>query len=318
MRILVTGGAGFIGSHFAREALNRGAQKVVVLDKLSYAADLTRIDDIKGDVEFIEGSIGDEALLSKIAEDLDTIVNFAAESHVDNSIINPDLFYKSNVLELLPLLRVASSVDARFHQVSTDEVYGDLDLGAGEFEIGRPYNPSSPYSASKAAADHLVRSWGKTFGLKQTISICSNNYGLWQHSEKFIPRQIDLLIAGKPPELYGGGLNERDWIHVDDHVDGIFATLVRGVAGQTYHFGGSNVLSNQEVVGILSDIFDQPRQDVVFISDRLGHDKRYAINFEDSIHALGWRPKERSMRQELEKLVSHRRNFPRILTPKSL
>jgi dTDP-glucose 4,6-dehydratase len=309
VKFLVTGGAGFIGSHFARQLLKTGASSVTILDSLTYAADLRRIADLEGSVEFIEGSIGDERILNSLQGKINCIVNFAAETHVDNSISAPTNFIQSNITELIPLLQFASKNNIRFHQVSTDEVFGDLELGSGTFNHLTPYKPSSPYAASKASSDHLVRAWARTFALKATISICSNNYGTWQHTEKLLPKSINCLLQGTRPQLYGQGINERDWIHVDDHVSGILATLDRGIIGETYLFGGGNVWSNKALVGLLNSIFGREPDDFDLIEDRLGHDKRYAIDYSKSTELLGWAPKNREMKTELISLVHHQQSL---------
>lgn len=298
MRFVVFGGAGFIGAHFANVAARRG-HEVVVVDKLTYAADLKRLESLSGNLEFIKASTSEVNLYGKAITSSDIVVNFAAETHVDNSIANPKSFFESNVMEFLPLIDFAASKSLRFHHVSTDEVLGDLPLGRGEFNETSPYNPSSPYSSSKAAADMAVRAWGRTYGLRFTISICSNNYGIWQHPEKFIPKSMNSILEKRKPVIYGTGLNERDWIHVEDHVEGIFCALDRGQIGETYLFGGQNVLSNLQVITKICQILDWPVDMLEFTSDRAGHDRRYAIDISRTSQALGWVPQKNNFEVEL-------------------
>ena len=221
------------------------------------------------------------------------IVNFAAETHNDRSIDGPDIFFRTNVIGTLELVKYAAAHDIRFHQISTDEVFGDLPLDSAEkFTEDSPYRPSSPYSASKAAADHLVRAWVRTYGLKATISNCSNNYGPRQHSEKLIPKTIELLSRGERPILYGNGENIRDWIHVEDHVRGVWAVLDKGLIGDTYLFGANCEMANSQVVGLILNSYCLPTSHVTFVADRPGHDLRYAISARKAQHMLGWKPRK--------------------------
>lgn len=305
MKVLVTGGAGFIGSHFVEWTVkNRPQVDLVVMDKLTYASVVGRdILDVLG-VQLIAGDIANSEDVERATQNVDVIVNFAAETHNDNSIESPDIFYKSNVLGTLELVKFASSRGIRFHQISTDEVFGDLAIGSEEkFTRESAYNPSSPYSASKAAADHLVRAWTRTYGLKATISNCSNNYGPRQHVEKLIPKSIALLAQGKNPVLYGDGENVRDWIHVLDHVRGIWAVLDRGVIGETYLLGANCERSNKEVVQTLIDTSGLADVEIEFITDRPGHDKRYAIDSTQSQVELSWMPQIQDFEAELGKIL---------------
>src|SRR5262245_27853631 len=238
-RILVTGGAGFIGSNFVHHVVRQTGLSVTVLDKLTYAASRESLDELPQDrVELVVGDIADGALVDKLVGEHDAVVHFAAESHNDNSLHDPAPFIQTNLVGTFMLLEAARKHDVRLHHVSTDEVYGDLDPDDPKrFTEDTPYNPSSPYSASKAGSDHLVRAWVRSFGVRATISNCSNNYGPWQHIEKFIPRMITNLIDGVPPKVYGDGLNVRDWIHADDHSSAVLSILDRGRYGETYLIG---------------------------------------------------------------------------------
>lgn len=305
---LITGGAGFIGSHFAIKVANLG-HNVVILDKLTYAANLDNIASIKH--KLIEGDIGDFDLVSKILreEKIDFLVNFAAESHVDNSIKAPENFIKTNIVGTYNLLNCAltffQNLDAekksqfRFLHVSTDEVYGSLSLTDPKFTEENQYKPNSPYSASKAASDHLVRAWFETYGLPTITTNCSNNFGPHQHHEKFIPTVISSAISNKIIPVYGNGKNIRDWIFVKDHADGIFMALQKGVLGETYCFGGECEKENIELANEICEILDEikPRSDgasykkqINFVTDRLGHDKRYAISNDKVSREFGFKP----------------------------
>jgi len=305
MRLLVTGGAGFIGSHFVEGSLERSRDiEITVLDSLTYAGNLANLDGFFERIEFVKGDIRDQDLVEKLTSETDVIVNFAAETHNDNSLKSPREFVDVNVMGTLALIQSALRNKKRFHQISTDEVFGDLQIDSTDkFTSNSPYRPSSPYSASKAAADHLVRAWVRSFGLKATISNCSNNYGKRQHSEKLIPSTIKSTLAGEQPKLYGSGNNVRDWIHVEDHVDGIWAVLDKGVIGQTYLFGGEQELSNLEVVKLILSETGLPENHIDFISDRPGHDLRYAIDNSESSRDLGWKPKAPSLKDYVGSLV---------------
>jgi dTDP-glucose 4,6-dehydratase len=306
MKVLVTGGAGFIGSHFVEWTLkNRPEVDLIVLDKLTYASVVGRETlDLLG-VPLIVGDIANPEDVDRATKNIDVIVNFAAETHNDNSIESPDVFYRTNVLGTLELAKVANSRGIRFHQISTDEVFGDLAIGSEEkFTRESAYNPSSPYSASKAAADHVVRAWTRTYGLRATISNCSNNYGPRQHVEKLIPKSIALLAQGRNPVLYGDGENVRDWIHVLDHVRGIWAVLDRGSLGETYLLGANCERSNKEVTQTLIDTSGLADVEIEFISDRPGHDRRYAIDSTQSQAELSWSPQIKDFEAELGKILS--------------
>ena len=294
MKVLVTGGAGFIGSHFVEWTVkNRPEVELIVLDKRTYAS-VVGADTLESlGVPLIVGDISNPDDVGKAASGVDVIINFAAETHNDNSIDSPDIFFKTNVLGTLELVKYAATQDIRFHQISTDEVFGDLPLeGVEKFTEDSPYRPSSPYSASKAAADHIVRAWIRTYGLKATISNCSNNYGPRQHPEKLIPRTIELISRGERPILYGNGENVRDWIHVEDHVRGIWAVLEKGSIGETYLFGADCERQNGQVVGSILKAHHIPSDYVTFVNDRPGHDLRYAISALKAQEMLGWEPRQ--------------------------
>ena len=305
MKLLVTGGAGFIGSNFVRRTLEtRPEVSVIVLDALTYAGSLENLAGLEGKYEFVQGNILDSALVDSLVSRVDQVVHFAAESHNDNSLKSPKPFVDTNILGTYELIQACVNHDVKFHHVSTDEVFGDLPLeGSEKFTPDTPYNPSSPYSSSKASSDLLVRAWVRSFGLKATISNCSNNFGPYQHAEKLIPRMISLIASGKKPELYGNGANVRDWIHVDDHNDGVWAILDRGAIGQTYLLGADNQRSNLQVVRALLKIMGKPEDFIEFIADRPGHDLRYAIDASATEAELGWKPKHGNFEEKLAETV---------------
>lgn len=291
--ILVTGGCGFIGANFVRYvARNHPHAHITVLDKLTYAGNPENIAGLPpSQVDLVVGDICDVALLERIVPGHDAIVHFAAESHNDNSIANPEPFIRTNVEGTMRLLEAARQHDVRFHHISTDEVYGDLALDdPARFTEDTPYRPSSPYSASKASSDHLVRAWVRTYGLRATISNCSNNYGPYQHVEKFIPRQITSIMEGARPKLYGTGENVRDWIHTEDHSRAVWAILTRGRIGETYLIGADGEMSNITVLCMILQLMGQPEDAFDWVRDRPGHDRRYAIDASKLRAELGWSP----------------------------
>ena len=291
--ILVTGGCGFIGANFVRYvARNHPHAHITVLDKLTYAGNPENIAGLPpSQVDLVVGDICDVALLERIVPGHDAIVHFAAESHNDNSIANPEPFIRTNVEGTMRLLEAARQHDVRFHHISTDEVYGDLALDdPARFTEDTPYRPSSPYSASKASSDHLVRAWVRTYGLRATISNCSNNYGPYQHVEKFIPRQITSIMEGARPKLYGTGENVRDWIHTEDHSRAGWAILTRGRIGETYLIGADGEMSNIAVLRMILQLMGQPEDAFDWVRDRPGHDRRYAIDASKLRAELGWSP----------------------------
>jgi dTDP-glucose 4,6-dehydratase len=304
-RVLVTGGAGFIGSNFVAKSLKDYPDlEITVLDALTYAGDVSNLAPVIKNVKFVEGNILDSSLVDRVVADQDLIVHFAAESHNDNSLKNPMLFVETNVLGTANLISAAVKHGVRFHHISTDEVYGDLPLDSKDrFTEDTPYNPSSPYSSSKAASDMLVRAWVRSFGLQATITNCSNNYGPNQHSEKLIPNTISHVIADKKPPVYGNGKNVRDWIHVDDHTDGVWAAIERGKIGETYLLGANNERSNIEVVNQILLEFGKEQDWVEFVDDRPGHDLRYAIDSSRAQTELGWIPVATDFEANIRQIV---------------
>ena len=303
--ILVTGGAGFIGSNFVRYFLGRHpADRVVNLDKLTYAGNLDSLAEIAGDErhEFVRGNIADRGLVRRLAARVDAIVNFAAESHVDRSIAGAEVFVRTNVLGTQVLLEAARAAGVpRFVQVSTDEVYGSLGP-RGAFTEESPLRPNSPYSASKAGADLLVRAYHHTFGLGAVVTRCSNNYGAYQHPEKLIPSFIIKALAGQPLPVYGDGLAVRDWLHVEDHCRALDLVLDAGRPGEVYNIGGSSERTNLEITTAILAHLGKPPSLVRFVPDRPGHDRRYAVDWGKINRELGWRP-ERSLEEGLATTV---------------
>ena len=306
MKVLITGAAGFIGANFSHHLIAETDWDVIGLDSLGYASNILSLEQLPRErFELIHGSIEDAEFVNELASKVDLIVNFAAESHNDNSISDPTPFVTTNVIGTYTLLEAARRHNLKFHHISTDEVFGDLPLNGGTaFSEETPYNPSSPYSATKASSDLLVRSWVRTFGVAATISNCSNNYGRFQHVEKFIPRQITNLLMGEKPKLYGSGHNVRDWIHVDDHSTAVLQILLRGRKGETYLIGTSGERSNLEVLQALLQIFGKELDWFESVPDRAGHDLRYAVDSSKIRAELGWSPSTRDFSIELERLVS--------------
>ena len=290
--LLVTGGAGFIGSNFVHHVVAYSDISVTVLDKLTYAGHRESLAVLPSDrVTLTVGDIADSPLVHDLVSSHDAVVHFAAESHNDNSLHDPAPFLHTNIMGTFALLEAARAHQTRFHHISTDEVYGELALDdPARFTEESPYNPSSPYSSTKAGSDFLVRAWVRSFGVRATISNCSNNYGPRQHVEKFIPRQITNLIDGVRPKLYGEGRNVRDWIHVDDHSSAVLAILERGEIGETYLIGTSGEQTNKDVIEMILEIFDQPRDAYDHVADRAGHDLRYAIDSTKLQSQLEWAP----------------------------
>ena len=305
MQVLVTGGAGFIGANFVQQTVReRPEVRVTVLDALTYAGDRSSLDAVADRVELVEGSITDAPLVDRLVEESDLVVHFAAESHNDNSLHDPSPFVQTNLVGTFTLLEAVRKHGVRFHHISTDEVYGDLPLDTPErFTPETPYNPSSPYSSTKAGSDLLVRAWVRSFGVQATISNCSNNYGPYQHIEKFIPRQVTNLIDGVRPRLYGAGLNVRDWIHVEDHNSAVWSIIEKGQVGETYLIGADGETSNLDVVRTLLEIFGRDPDDFDHVTDRAGHDLRYAIDASRLRTELGWTPRYTDFREGLEATV---------------
>ena len=292
MKLLVTGGAGFIGSNFVHLiSRERPDWQVTVIDKLGYAGNKASLESILDKIEFVEGDICDEQLMDKLVASCDAVVHFAAESHNDNSLHSPWPFVESNIIGTFRILEAVRKHSKRLHHISTDEVYGDLELDdPAKFTPETPYNPSSPYSSTKAGSDHLVRAWVRSFGVIATISNCSNNYGPRQHVEKFIPRQITEILEGRKPKLYGSGENVRDWIHVDDHNSAVLAILEGGKSGETYLIGSDGEKNNKEVVERILSVMGKDSSDYEHVNDRPGHDLRYAIDNTKLVTELGWQP----------------------------
>lgn len=301
-KIIVTGGAGFIGSNFVHWVVdNQPDVHVTVLDTLTYAGNKENLAGIPEErMTFVHGDICDTELLKQLVPGTDAIVHFAAESHNDNSIADPEPFVRTNVYGTYQLLQAARKNNVRFHHISTDEVYGDLALDdPARFTEETSYHPSSPYSSTKASSDMLVRAWCRTYGVHATISNCSNNYGPRQHIEKFIPRQITNILCGIRPKLYGDGLNVRDWIHTEDHSSAVWAILTKGRIGETYLIGADGEKNNIDVLHAILKGMGKAEDDFDWVKDRPGHDRRYAIDSTKLRTELGWMPKHTDFDQGL-------------------
>ncbi len=291
--ILITGGAGFIGSNFVHYTLaHKPDYKVTVVDKLTYAGNPDNLKSVLDKIEFVTGDICDEHLMDKLISETDIVVHFAAESHNDNSLRNPRPFLDTNIIGTYTILEAVRKHGKRLHHISTDEVFGDLELDdPNRFTEETPYNPSSPYSSTKAGSDHLVRAWMRSFGIEATISNCSNNYGPYQHIEKFIPRQITNILSDVKPKLYGSGEQVRDWIHVDDHNSAVHLIIEKGKIGDTYIIGADNDhVNNKAVIEMICELMDKPRDWYEHVNDRPGHDMRYAMDSSKLRRELGWEP----------------------------
>jgi dTDP-glucose 4,6-dehydratase len=305
-KYLITGGAGFIGSNFIHLLLSSQPDtSVVCIDKMNYAANEQNFEGLPSDrFNLVTGDICDQSVLDKHVPDCDVVVHFAAESHNDNSLSNPWPFVESNIIGTFHILESCRKYNKRLHHISTDEVYGDLELDdPNKFTADTPYNPSSPYSSTKAGSDLLVRAWARSFGLQATISNCSNNYGPRQHVEKVIPRQITNILMDIKPKLYGQGLNVRDWIHVDDHNDAVLAIIERGKIGETYLIGSDGEKNNIELFETLLELMGKPKDWYEHVSDRPGHDMRYAIDNSKLVTELGWHPKYTDFRSGLQATI---------------
>jgi dTDP-glucose 4,6-dehydratase len=305
-RFLVTGGAGFIGSNFVHYALANTDHHITVLDNLTYAGNLKSLEGLDPErFAFVLGDITDASLVDRLVAETDVVVHYAAESHNDNSLADPRPFLDTNIVGTYTLLEAVRRHDRRFHHISTDEVYGDLELDDPQrFTEQTAYNPSSPYSSTKAGSDLLVRAWVRSFGVRATISNCSNNYGPYQHVEKFIPRQITNVLDGERPKLYGAGRNVRDWIHADDHSSAVLTIIDRGELGETYLIGADGERNNKEVVELILAVLGQPTDAYDQVPDRAGHDLRYAIDSSKLRTQLGWLPRfedfERGIRSTVD------------------
>jgi dTDP-glucose 4,6-dehydratase len=291
-KILVTGGAGFIGSNFVRYVLDHTDSSVTVLDKLTYAGNRQSLTGLpQNRFTFIQGDVCNASLVHELVRGHDLVVHFAAESHNDNSLRDLSVFISTNLVGTYTVLEAVRRYSVRFHHISTAEVYGGVALDdPTRFGEMTAYNPSSPYSATKAGSDHLVRAWVRSFGVEATLSNCSNNYGPYQHVEKFIARQITNILDGGRPKLYGAGLNVRDWIHVDDHSAAVLLITTEGKIGETYLIGADGERNNKEVVETILELLGLPREAYDHVTDRAGHELRYAIDSTKLRLELGWRP----------------------------
>ena len=293
MKILVTGGAGFIGSCFVRHMLNKHQDyKIINIDALTYAGNIANLDDVKNNPNytFVHGNICDKKLVRELISEGDAVVNFAAESHVDRSITNPEIFIETNVQGTLNLLQASKELGVdRYLQVSTDEVYGTLGK-TGYFYETTPLAPNSPYSASKASADMLTRAYYETYKLPVLNTRCSNNYGPYQYPEKLIPFFISQLLKGEKVPVYGDGLNVRDWLYVYDHCEAIDTVLHKGKVGEVYNIGGHNEKTNMEITHLILEAMGKDESSIKYVQDRLGHDRRYAISNDKITSELGWKP----------------------------
>ena len=314
--IIVTGGAGFIGSNFVHYVVsNHPEVHVTVLDKLTYAGNKENLAGLPEDrVTLVVGDVADMALVDSLVEKTDAVVHYAAESHNDNSLRDPYPFVQTNLIGTYALIEACRKYNVRYHHVSTDEVYGDLPLredlpgngeGIGEkFTDKTPYNPSSPYSATKAGSDLLVKAWVRSFSLQATLSNCSNNYGPYQHIEKFIPRQITNILSGIRPKLYGEGKNVRDWIHTEDHSSAVWTILTKGQIGETYLIGADGEKNNKEVIELLLELMGQSKDAYDHVMDRPGHDLRYAIDSSKLRNELGWTPSFTNFEEGLAETIA--------------
>src|ERR1700712_2088281 len=292
MRLLVTGGAGFIGANFVHSTVReRPEVAVTVLDALTYAGSRESLASVSDRIRLEQGDVTDADLVGKLVAESDAVGHFAAEPHVDNALADPGPFVRTNVIGTFTVLEAVRHGGARLHHVSTDEVYGDLALGDSQrFTDAPPCNPSSPYSSTKAAADMLVRSWVRSYGVRATLSNCSNNYGPYQHVEKFIPRQITNILTGRRPKLYGAGVNVRDWIHVEDHNSAVWRVISDGGMGRTYLIGADGERDNLTVMRTVLRLMGRDSDDFDHVTDRAGHDVRYAIDPSALRDELGWAP----------------------------
>jgi len=305
MRLLVTGGAGFIGANFVHTSVrDHPEDRVTVLDAMTYAGSRQSLAPVEDRIDLVEGDITDAALVHKLVAGADAVVHFAAETHVDNALADPEPFLRANVIGTYTILEAVRAHGVRLHHVSTDEVYGDLELDSPQrFTESTPYNPSSPYSSTKAAADMLVRAWVRSYGVRATISNCSNNYGPYQHVEKFIPRQITNVLTGRRPKLYGSGANVRDWIHVDDHNTAVRRILADGRPGRTYLIGANGERDNLTVLRTILRLMGRDPDDFDHVTDRAGHDLRYAIDPSVLQNELGWQPRHTDFEEGLRATI---------------
>ncbi len=299
MKVLVTGGAGFIGGNFVHYTVkNRPDYEITVLDALTYAGNKANLEPVANKITFVEGNICDARLVDQLVAETDIVVHFAAESHNDNSLKDPSPFVQTNIVGTFTILEAIRKHGKRLHHISTDEVYGDLELDdPNKFTETTPFNPSSPYSSTKAGSDLLVKAWVRSFGIHATISNCSNNYGPYQHIEKFIPRQITNILSDIKPKLYGAGQNVRDWIHVDDHNDAVLTIIEKGRSGEIYMIGANGETDNKTVIELILELMGKPADWYEHVNDRPGHDMRYAIDWTKLHDELGWEPKYTTFRE---------------------
>lgn len=304
-KILVTGGAGFIGANFVHYTLqNRPEYEITVIDKLTYAGNIDSLKGVLDKIEFVTGDICDRELMDRLVKETDIVVHFAAESHNDNSLRDPWPFIHTNLVGTATILEAVRKYEKRLHHISTDEVYGDLELDdPAKFTAETPYNASSPYSSSKAGSDLLVKAWVRSFGIHATISNCSNNYGQLQHIEKFIPRQITNILSDITPKLYGTGEQVRDWIHVDDHNDAVHAIIDKGRSGETYLIGADGEQNNKYVIETILELMGKDKSAYEHVNDRPGHDMRYAIDATKLREELGWKPRYTNLQEGLKATI---------------
>ena len=304
-KMLVTGAAGFIGANFVHLTVKeRPEYQITVLDALTYAGNKHNLDPVSDKINFVQGDITNAELVNKLVAENDIVVHFAAESHNDNSLKDPWPFVNTNLIGTYNILEAVRKNNKRLHHISTDEVYGDLELDdPNKFTENTSYNPSSPYSSTKAGSDLLVRAWARSFGVKATISNCSNNYGPYQHIEKFIPRQITNILVSEKPKLYGTGEQVRDWIHVDDHNTAVHAIIDKGVLGETYMIGANGEKNNKDVLELILTKMGKNASDYEHVNDRPGHDLRYAIDSTKIQQELGWKPKYTNFEQGLQATI---------------
>jgi len=301
VKLLITGGAGFIGANFAHYTVkNRPEYDITIVDKLTYAGNKASLDLIAEKITFVDGDICDQELMDDLVKNTDIVVHFAAESHNDNSLRDPWPFIHTNLVGTATILEAVRKHGKRLHHISTDEVYGDLEIGADtKFTEDTPYHASSPYSSTKAGSDLLVKAWVRSFGIHATLSNCSNNYGPYQHIEKFIPRQITNILSGISPKLYGTGEQVRDWIHVDDHNSAVHAIIEKGRAGELYLIGANGEENNKYVLETILELMGKDKNAYEHVADRPGHDQRYAIDNTKLTTELGWTPAYTNLREGL-------------------
>ena len=304
-KLLITGGAGFIGSNFVHYTLtNRPEYDITVVDKITYAGNMDSLTEVMDKINFVKGDICDRELMDKIIGETDIVVHFAAESHNDNSLRDPWPFINTNIVGTYVILEAVRKHGKRLHHISTDEVYGDLELNdPTKFTENTQYNPSSPYSSAKASSDMLVKAWVRSFGIAATLSNCSNNYGPYQHIEKFIPRQITNILSNISPKLYGTGEQVRDWIHVDDHNSAVHTILDKGVIGELYLIGADGEQDNKYIIETILELMGRDKTAYEHVNDRPGHDQRYAIDSTKLRTELGWAPKYTNLREGLQATI---------------